>query len=189
VEGSSGSNSPVAAQQGPYSISAVKSSDIRRPTSDSFIANVIRQSTARSLWPLMLGIDYATLELFAAFGPRFDLARFGSEVARPSPRQVDLLIVPGVVNTKLAPIIRGLYETLAEPRFVIALGNGAISGAPFTGSYAVAGGVDSVVPVDMYIPGDPPRPEAIIDGILALTARISAGELDARFGFRGHNAS
>jgi NADH-quinone oxidoreductase subunit B len=133
----------------------------------------------------MLGIDYATLELFSAVGPRYDAARFGAEVYRPSPRQVDVLIVAGVVNRKLAPMVRGLWESMAEPRFVIAVGNGAVSGAPFGGSYAVDGGVDIAVPVDIYVPGDPPRPEAIIDGILALTARIESGALDARFGFGG----
>ncbi len=139
--------------------------------------NLIREATAHSLWPLMLGLDYTTLELFSAIGPRYDMARIGSEVFRPSPRQVDLLLVAGVVNRKMAPLIRQLWEAMAEPRFVIAVGAGAISGAPFGSNYAVEGGVDKIVPVDIYIPGDPPRPEQIIGGIEALAARISSGEV------------
>ena len=138
---------------------------------------LIRHAAAHSLWPLMLGLDYATLELYSAVGPRYDLARFGSEVFRPSPRQVDLLIIAGVVNSRMAPVVRGLFEAMAEPRFVMALGNGAISGGPFAGSYMVDGGVDLILPVDVYVPGDPPRPEQIIDGIRTLTAAIKAGEV------------
>lgn len=147
------------------------------PARAGLLERVIRQSVAHSLWPLMLGLDYATQELWSAVGPRFDMARFGSEVFRPSPRQVDLLLVAGVVNRKMAPVVRQLFEAMAEPRFVIAVGSGAVSGAPFDGGYMVDGGVDRVVPVDVYIPGDPPRPEAVLDGIRALTKRISKGEV------------
>jgi NADH-quinone oxidoreductase subunit B len=148
---------------------------------NSSLNRIIRESVAHSLWPLMLGLDYATLELFHAVGPRYDVARFGAEVYRPSPRQVDLLIVAGVVTRKFAPALRRLYEALAEPRFVIACGTNAISGGLFADSYNLEGGADSVVPVDIYIPGDPPRPEQIIDGILALTERIrsTGGEVRA----------
>jgi NADH-quinone oxidoreductase subunit B len=145
--------------------------------SERTIRKLIRQCIARSLWPLTLGLDYATLEVFHATGPRFDIARFGSEVFRPSPRQVDLLLVPGIVTLKMAPVIRRVHEMMAEPRFVIAVGNGAVSGAPFNDSYACLGGVDQIIPVDVYVPGDPPRPEAIIDGIRLLAARISSGEV------------
>ncbi len=148
------------------------------------LKDLIRSASAHSLWPLMLGLDYATLELFSAISPRYDLARFGSEVMRPSPRQVDLLIVAGVVNNKMAPVIRRLHASMADPSFVMAFGAGAISGAPFDGSYAVDGGVDRVVPVDIYVPGDPPRPEQLIDGIIALRERILSGALDERFAWR-----
>ena len=141
------------------------------------IAALIRQAVAHSLWPLMLGLDYATLEMYHAVGPRYDQAQWGAEVFRPSPRQVDLLLIGGVVTRKMEPVIRRLYEAMAQPRFVIAVGVGAVSGAPYTGSYSVAGGVDRVIPVDVYIPGDPPRPEQIIAGIELLTARIKRGEL------------
>jgi NADH-quinone oxidoreductase subunit B len=128
-----------------------------------------------SLWPLTLGIDYATLELFSAYGPRYDIARFGSEVMRPSPRQVDLLLVPGVVTRKLAPVITGLYEAMAEPRFVMAIGAGAISGAPFAGSYSVVDNLHELLPVDVFVPGDPPRPEAILDGVQKLAEMVREG--------------
>ena len=147
------------------------------PNGRSALERTIRNATAHSLWPLMLGLDYCTLELYQALSPRHDLARFGSEVFRPSPRQVDLLIVAGVVNDKMAPVIRRLWDSMAEPRFCIACGAGAISGAAFADSYAVSGGVDRVVPVDVYLPGDPPRPEAVIDAITALTAAIQRGEV------------
>jgi NADH-quinone oxidoreductase subunit B len=144
---------------------------------DGPMERIIRHATAHSLWPLMLGLDYTTLELYHAVGPRFDVARFGSEVYRPSPRQVDLLLVSGVVNRKMAPVVRGLYEAMAEPRFVIAVGSGAISGGLFADSYAVTGGVEELLPVDVLVPGDPPRPEQIIGGIRLLTERITRGEV------------
>ena len=161
----------------PLAPEGVRHVEEHRPAyNERTVRKIIRQSAARSLWPLTLGLDYATLEVFHAVGPRFDLARFGSEVFRPSPRQVDLLIIPGVITLKMAPVIRRLHEAMAEPRFVIAVGSGAVSGAPFNDSYACLGGVDQIVPVDVYVPGDPPRPEAILDAVRLLTARISAGE-------------
>jgi NADH-quinone oxidoreductase subunit B len=141
------------------------------------LTELIRQAVAHSLWPLQLGLDYATLELYSAVGPRHDIARFGAEVYRPSPRQVDLLIIPGVVTAKMAPVVRRLWEAMAEPHFVIAFGIGAISGAPFAGSYSVPGGVDQYIPVDVYVPGDPPRPEALIDAVIKLKDMIVRGEL------------
>jgi NADH-quinone oxidoreductase subunit B len=128
------------------------------------------------LWPLHLGLDYSTLELFSAVGPKYDLARLGSEVWRPSPRQIDLLIVGGVVTQKMAPILRGLYESMAEPRFVMALGNGAVSGAPYSGSYSVLPGIDSILPVDIFVPGDPPRPQQILEAVTRLGQAIASGQ-------------
>ena len=149
-----------------------------RPEAESLLSRAIRQATAHSLWPLMLGLDYGTLELYHAVGPHYDVARFGAEVYRPSPRQVDLLILAGVVNNKMAPVVRRLYEAMAQPRFVIACGAGAISGGSFAGSYAISEPVDRIVPVDVYIPGDPPRPEQVIDGIRRLTEAIRSGEVE-----------
>lgn len=139
------------------------------------LERLIRHATAHSLWPIMLGLDYATLELYSAIGPHYDLARLGSEVLRPSPRQTDVLIVSGAVTRKMAPVIQTLYEALAEPRFVIALGSGAVSGAPWQGSYNVLPGIEGLVPVDLWVPGDPPRPAAVLAAIRALRARILDG--------------
>lgn len=139
------------------------------------LAELIREAVASSLWPLTLGLDYATLELFSVVGPRYDIGRFGGEVFRPSPRQTDVLICAGCITRKMAPVISGLHEAMAEPRFVVAVGAGAISGAPLAGSYNVVP-LHEVVPVDVYVPGDPPRPEAIIDGLLALSEQIRSGK-------------
>lgn len=140
------------------------------------LEKLIRECTARSLWPLTLGLDYATLEIFSAIGPQYDIARLGSEVMRPSPRQIDLLIIGGAVTAKMAPVLRGLYESMAEPRFVMALGNGAISGAPYSGSYNVLPGIDGLLPVDIFVPGDPPRPQQIMEAILQLGEAIASGK-------------
>jgi NADH-quinone oxidoreductase subunit B len=123
----------------------------------------------------MLGMDYATLEVFHAVGPHYDLARWGGEVFRPSPRQVDVLLVPGVVTRKMAPVLLALHEAMAEPRFVVAIGNGAISGAPFAGSYSVVANLHELLPVDVFIPGDPPHPEAIIAGLQKLGELVRTG--------------
>lgn len=140
------------------------------------LEKLIRECTARSLWPLHLGLDYSTLELLSAFGPHYDIARLGSEVMRPSPRQIDLLIVSGAVTRKMAPVIRGVYESMAEPRFVMALGSGACSGAPYQGGYNVLPGIDGLLPVDIFVPGDPPRPQQILEAITQLGQAIASGK-------------
>ncbi len=126
----------------------------------------------RSLWPMLFGLACCAFEMIATAASRYDTARFGMEIMRASPRQADLLIVNGTVTKKMAPLLVRLYNQMAEPKYVIAMGACAISGGPFKEGYNVVSGVDRLIPVDVYIPGCPPRPESLIHGILTLHARF-----------------
>jgi NADH-quinone oxidoreductase subunit B len=130
-----------------------------------------------SLWPLQFGLACCAIEMIAASMARFDMARFGAEVFRPSPRQADLLIVSGTVTKKMAPQVVRLYNQMPEPKYVIAMGACAICGGPFRDGYNVVQGIDLYLPVDIYIPGCPPRPEALLDGLIALQKKIAAQRL------------
>ncbi|NQU36077.1 MAG: NADH-quinone oxidoreductase subunit B [Actinobacteria bacterium] len=124
-----------------------------------------------SLWPVTFGLACCAIEMMASGAGRFDLARFGMEVFRPSPRQADLMIVAGRVSQKMAPILRQVYDQMPEPKWVISMGVCASSGGMFN-NYAIVQGVDHVVPVDIYLPGCPPRPEMLMDAILKLHDQI-----------------
>jgi NADH-quinone oxidoreductase subunit B len=127
-----------------------------------------------SIWPLQFGLACCAIEMIAVSMARYDLARFGAEVFRPSPRQADLMIVAGRVSQKMAPVLRQIYDQMPDPKWVIAMGDCASCGGIFN-NYAIVQGVDLIVPVDVYVPGCPPRPEALIDGIIKLQQRVRAG--------------
>ena len=127
---------------------------------------------SNSLWPVAFGLACCAIEMMAAGGARYDLSRFGYEVFRPSPRQADVMIVAGTVTDKMAPLIRRLYDQMPEPKYVMAMGSCSMTGGPFADSYSVVKGVDKIVPVDVFIPGCPPRPEALIDGFLKLKTKL-----------------
>ncbi|PTY02284.1 NADH-quinone oxidoreductase subunit B [Verrucomicrobia bacterium LW23] len=127
-----------------------------------------------SVWPLQFGLACCAIEMISSAASRFDLARFGAEVFRPSPRQADLLIVAGTVTKKMAPQVVRLYNQMPEPKYVIAMGVCAISGGPFKEGYNVLKGIDRYIPVDVHIPGCPPRPEALIHALMTLQRKIEA---------------
>lgn len=137
------------------------------------VEKVLNFARGNSLWPVTFGLACCAIEMMAAGGARYDLSRFGYEVFRPSPRQADLMIVAGTVTNKMAPLVKRIYDQMPEPKYVIAMGSCAISGGPFVDSYNVVPGVDNLIPVDVYVPGCPPRPEALINGFLQLKAKIN----------------
>ncbi|HEV2243075.1 MAG TPA: NADH-quinone oxidoreductase subunit B family protein [Streptosporangiaceae bacterium] len=139
------------------------------------VAGYARKS---SVWPATFGLACCAFELFSAGGPRHDLARFGMERASATPRQADLMIVAGRVSQKMAPVLRQIYDQMSEPKWVISMGVCASSGGMFN-NYAIVQGVDHIVPVDIYLPGCPPRPEMLLDSILKLHDKIQNMKLGA----------
>ena len=135
------------------------------------VAKMVDWSRSQSVWPFQFGLACCAIEMMSAFASRFDLGRFGSEVYRASPRQADLMIVAGRVSQKMAPVLKLLYEQMPEPKWVIAMGACASCGGVFN-NYALVQGVDEIVPVDIYLPGCPPRPEALMDSLVQLQERI-----------------
>ncbi len=130
-----------------------------------------------SIWPMQFGLACCAIEMIATTMARFDMARFGAEVFRPSPRQADMMIISGTVTKKMAPQVVRLYNQMAEPKYVITMGACAISGGPFKQGYNVLKGIDRYIPVDVHIAGCPPRPEALLHGLIELQKKIAAQRL------------
>ncbi len=136
------------------------------------VDNVYNWGRARSMWPMMFGLACCAIEMIAVQAARFDLSRFGMEIMRASPRQADLMIVSGTVTKKMMPNIVRLYNQMAEPKYVLAMGACATSGGPFKEGYNVVSGIDKYVPVDVYVPGCPPTPEALLYGVMQIHKKV-----------------
>ena len=134
--------------------------------------DLINWGRSNSLWPLTFATSCCGIEFMAVGAARYDFARFGFEVTRASPRQADMIMVAGTITHKMAPVLKRLYDQMADPKYVVAVGGCAISGGPFKGSYHVLNGIDKIIPVDVYIPGCPPRPEAILYGMMQLQRKV-----------------
>src|ERR1022692_5039248 len=139
----------------------------------SKLDDVINWARSNSLWPLIFGTSCCAIEMMSAASAKYDWSRFGFEVARSSPRQADLIIIAGTITNRMAPVLKRLYDQMADPKYVVAMGACAISGGPFFyNTYSVVKGADHIIPVDVYVAGCPPRPEALLDAMITLQQKI-----------------
>ncbi len=151
--------------------------DMKGVVSVTSLDRIYNWGRRSSVWPLMFGLACCAIEMIATAASRYDFSRFGMEVMRPSPRQADLMLVSGTVTKKMAPTIVRLYNQMPEPKYVVAMGACASGGGPFKEGYNVVSGVDKLVPVDVYIPGCPPTPQALINGLIKLQELIDTQSL------------
>jgi len=146
--------------------------DMKGSVSITSIDRIYNWGRRSSVWPLMFGLACCAIEMICTAASRYDFSRFGMEVMRPSPRQADLMLVSGTVTKKMAPTIVRLYNQMPEPKYVVAMGACASGGGPFKEGYSVVSGVDKLIPVDVYVPGCPPTPQALINGLIKLQELI-----------------
>ena len=151
--------------------------EVRRNVLVTTVDSVLNWCRHYSVWPVNFGLACCAFEMIATAVSRFDISRFGMELLRASPRQADLLLVAGTLTWKMAPALKRVYEQMPEPKWVLAMGACAISGGPFYDSYSVVPGVNRIVPVDVYVPGCPPRPEALLHGIMMIHKKIDKDSL------------
>jgi NADH-quinone oxidoreductase subunit B len=151
--------------------------DLQRNVTITTLDRIYNWSRRSSLWPMMFGLACCAFEMICTAASRFDFSRFGMEVMRPSPRQADVMIVAGTVTKKMVPQIVRLYNQMPEPKYVVAMGACASGGGPFKEGYSVVSGIDQFLPVDVYIPGCPPTPQALLNGLIALQKKIDGESL------------
>ena len=144
------------------------------------LEEVVNWGRSNAMWPLLFGLACCAIEMMGSQASNYDLSRFGMEINRASPRQADLIIIAGRVSRKMAPVVRRLYDQMSDPKWVIAMGDCASCAGVFN-NYAVVQGVDEIIPVDVYVAGCPPRPEALIDGIIQLHAKVMRMKLNGEF--------
>ncbi len=150
------------------------------------LSALLNWSRKYSLWMFQFGLACCSVEMIAAAGPRYDMMRFGIIPFPASPRQADLMVVAGTLTDKMAPVLKRLYDQMPDPKYVISMGSCSNCGGPYWDSYSVTKGVDQLIPVDVYVPGCPPRPEALMEGIVLLQQKIQAEDIPDKWNHRDH---